>query len=78
MGKGDLEELVREFLSKKSPEGYYVIPVPARSEAKSLLEKYSGVVVEEAGTLLFVKTRSRSMAEKILRKLYIRGLIGEY
>lgn len=76
MGKGDLEELVREFLSKKSPDGYYVIP--ARSEAKSLLEKYSGVIVEEAGTLLFVKTRSRSMAEKILRKLYTRGLVGEY
>ncbi len=75
MGKGDLEELVREFLSRRSPDGYYIIPV--RREARSLLEKYSGVIVEEAGTLLLVKTRSRSIAEKILRKLHMRGLISE-
>ncbi len=76
MGTNNIENIIREYLSRKTPDGYYVIP--AKYEAHSLLEKYNGIVLEEAGTLLFIKTRSRSTAEKILRKLYRWGLLGEY
>lgn len=76
MGSDNIENIIREYLSRKTPDGYYVIP--AKPSARKLLEKYNGIALEETGTLLFVKTRSRSLAEKIIRKLYWRGLLGEY
>lgn len=75
MGTDDVESIIREYLSKRTPDGYYVIPV--KNEARRLLERYHDIVLEESGLLLFVKTKSRSTAEKILRKLYHRRLLGE-
>ncbi len=71
-----MENIVREYLSRRTPDGYYVIPV--KIEARGLLEKYRGLIFEEAGALLFVKTKSRSIAERILRKMYRQGLLEEY
>ena len=76
MEDDDIEAVIRGYLSKKTPDGYYVIP--AKPEARKLVEKYRGISLEETGILIIVKTRSRSIAEKILRKLYSAGLLGEY
>ncbi len=75
MGANNIENIIREYLSRKTPDGYYVIPV--KPGARGLIEKYKGLVLEETGSLLFIKTRSRSVAEKILRKLYRQRLLGE-
>ena len=63
----------REELGPRSPEGYYVIL--ARPEAARELEGLEGLVVEEAGGVLLVKTRSRSAALKLYRRLAARGLL---
>ncbi|RLF05892.1 MAG: hypothetical protein DRK00_03235 [Thermoprotei archaeon] len=57
-----------EELRRRDPEGYYVITVK-RGELDRLGEIIERVKVEEAGELVFIRTRSRSIAKLILRKL---------
>ncbi len=71
---GDVERLVRSLLARRDPEGFYV--VPARRGALQLLEGLEGVVVEEAGDTVFVRARSRRVAEKVARLLARRGLLA--
>ncbi len=75
-GRKNIDDVIREYLSRKTPDGYYIIP--ASLAAREIVAKYNNVVVEETGTILFIKTRSRSIAEKVLRKLWTRNLLGEY
>jgi|YelNatPaOPRAMG01_1025707.scaffolds.fasta_scaffold15227_3 hypothetical protein len=63
----------REKLGPRSPEGYYVIL--ARPEAAGELEGIEGLIVEEVGGTLCIKTRSRSAALKLYRRLAARGLL---
>jgi RNase P/RNase MRP subunit p29 len=70
----DVERLIREYLSRRDPQGYYVIL--ARKESKDILAGISGIVVEETGNILIVRTRSRSIAEKVIRLLAKRGLLA--
>ncbi len=72
------EQLIREILSRRDPHGYFVIP--AKPEAYAIIEKYAskpGVVIVEYNDVIIVKTRSRSLAEKIARKLLHAGLLEE-
>lgn len=64
----------RGELGPKSPDGYYVIV--ARPETVRELEGLEGLIVEEAGGLLFIKTRSRSAALKLYKRLAARGLLA--
>jgi hypothetical protein len=62
-----------EKLGPRSPDGYYVIL--ARPEAARELEGHEGLIVEDIGGTLCIKTRSRSMALKLYRRLAMRGLL---
>ncbi len=65
----------RMELGPKSPNGYYVIV--ARREASRELEGLEGLIAEEAGDLLIIKTRSRSAALKLYRRLAAQGLLAD-
>ncbi len=72
----DLNKVVREYLSRRTPDGYYV--VTARLEAKEILSRLTGgkgVEYEELADTLIVKVRARSLAEEIIRILYRRKLL---
>jgi len=56
-----------EELRRKDPEGYYVI-VTGKDEL-SKLKEFEKCEIIEAGMHLVVRTRSRSIAKRILRKL---------
>ena len=71
---GGVDRLVRGLLSRRDPEGFYV--VPARREALRLLDGFEGIVFEEAGDTVFVRARSRRVAEKVARLLARRGLLA--
>ena len=69
--------ILRDVLSRRDPHGYYVIPVKA--EGRDLVEPYlrrPGVVLVEYADIILLKTRSRSLAEKIARSLARRGLLA--
>jgi len=65
----------RGELGPRSPDGYYIIL--ARPEAARELEGLEGLIIEEAGGVLLVKTRSRSAALKVYRRLAARGLLAD-
>ncbi|WP_167827785.1 hypothetical protein [Pyrolobus fumarii] len=52
-------------MSRKTPDGSYLVPLRNTPEAVKLLENFNGVSVEDAGDVLLVKTRARSVAERI-------------
>ncbi|RLE88731.1 MAG: hypothetical protein DRJ96_03205 [Thermoprotei archaeon] len=57
-----------EELKRRDPEGYYVVTVK-RGELSRLGRLVQGVRIEEAGELVIIRTKSRSLAKLILRKL---------
>jgi len=60
--------VIREILSRRDPGGFYVI-LASRGAEEALSDLGEGVEVEVAGDLTIVRTRSRSLAEKIVRRL---------
>ncbi|RLE53444.1 MAG: hypothetical protein DRJ30_06860 [Candidatus Methanomethylicota archaeon] len=60
-------------LGKPDPEGYYLII--AGREAKSFIEKYKGILIEEHGGEIIIKTKSRSIGKRILKELSKLNLI---
>jgi len=44
-------------------------------EAKRVIANYSGLLVEESGSVLIVKCKSRRVAEEVARKLLMKGLL---
>ena len=69
-----LTDEVREILKRRDPEGYFVIPV--RREAVGELGKLDGILLEEAGEVVLVRTKSRSVAAKLCRRLARKGLLA--
>ena len=67
--------LVDDILRRRDPFGYYVIP--ARREALEVIpgELAERLVVEEAGELVVLRTRSRSVARRVAVLLAKRGLV---
>ena len=67
--------LVDDILKRRDPSGYYVIP--ARREALEIIpgELVEKLVVEEAGELVVLRTRSRSVARRVTFLLARRGLV---
>jgi len=57
-----------EELRRRDPEGYYVIMVE-RGELSRLGRLVRCVRIEEAGELVIIRTKSRSLAKLMLRKL---------
>ncbi len=52
-------------LGPKDPQGYYVVQVP--SCLREVVEKFDGVLIEQLGDQLLVRTKSRRIALKILK-----------
>ncbi len=65
---------IRDILSRRAPDGSYIIL--ARSEALPLLERERVEIEVLSKNLVAVKTRSRSLAEKLARKLSKKGLLA--
>lgn len=62
-------------LGKPDPEGYYIII--AKKEAKNIIiNKYKGIIIENHGKEIIIKTKSRSTGKQILRKLSQLKLIA--
>ena len=59
------------MLGKRDPQGYFVIV--AKKEALDLLPKEASV--EEAGDSIIIKIKSRSLAQKLLKRLQKEGLL---
>lgn len=75
------ERILRDLLSKRDPHGYYVVPVARHyvDELKKLVEKMKDVVVEDAGDVVIVRVRSRSVAARIARwALRRKALVTEF
>ena len=60
-------------LGRRDPEGYFVLL--ASPEARELVPQ--GCLVEEAGDVIVIRTKSRSLANKLLRTLKRKGLLRE-
>jgi len=60
-------------LGKRDPQGYYVIP--ADKKAIEYVKNLPNVLIEDIGEVLLIKTKSRSTAMKILRKLKHKGYL---
>ncbi|MDK6029116.1 hypothetical protein QPL79_07050 [Ignisphaera sp. 4213-co] len=66
-----IDKIVREYLSRKDPRGNYVIP--ADKNCVDIINRFNNFIeVEEAGNTILIKTRSRRIAEKIVRILVQR------
>jgi len=70
-----LKDVIKEILSRRDPQGMYVIVADAR--ARDIIEEFRGwgIEWEEVGDEVIVRTRSRSVAERLARALARRGLL---
>ncbi len=59
------------MLGKRDPQGYFVIV--AKKEALGLLPKEA--LIEEVGDNIIIRVKSRSLAQKLLKKLQREGLL---
>ncbi len=64
---GDLEELIREVLSRRTPDGYYVVVVD-KAALERLREKRGLRVIVHGGEA-YIMTRSRREAARLIRLL---------
>ncbi len=64
-------KVIHEILSRRDPEGYYVIV------AKKGFEKYisGNIRVIHLGDKVIIRTKSRRLAQKILNDGFRKGLI---
>ena len=69
-----MEEEIRSILSRKDPQGYYVIV--AEVSARDLVKEWEkDVRIEEVGDRLIIRTRSRRIAERLARRLASRNML---
>lgn len=69
------EKLIQEILSKRTPDGYYLIPTD-RKGLVAIRTRFSvNFEIEELGDVVVVKVKSRNIAEKITRYLVLKGLV---
>lgn len=66
-----------KLIGKRDPSGYFIIP--ARRQALKLLDKMisnqTDIIVEDVGgNIVLLKTKSRALAQKLLKLLESHGL----
>lgn len=63
-----VQDLLRDILSRRDPHGYYVIPVDV-DRVDDILKTVNGVGIRVvyANDVALIKTRSRSLAIKLVR-----------
>jgi len=80
--KGLSGRFLWDILSRRDPHGYYVIPLKPEGKgfAESILKRnndpYAKIV--EGRDVILVRVRSKSVAERIVRMAWRRGLIAEF
>jgi len=75
MASNDVKNFIRSYLSRRTPDGYFV--VPAKLEALNYLKDLENMIIYEiAGNIVFIKVKSRSLGERIIRRLYRLKLIA--
>ena len=62
------KDVVKDILSKRDPQGYYIIPLKDNPKLLMLLTTIEGLIIDRYGDIIIVKTRSRDLVKKILRK----------
>lgn len=65
---------LREYLKRRDPQGYYVIP--AKPEAIELLGSWKGILLETSGETVLVRVKSRSLARKVVLTLSEKNLLA--
>ncbi len=76
----EIGSLISDILSRRDPHGYFVIPLDS-DKAKDVLEglDLEGVKFIYANDTVLVKTRSRSLAQRILRRaIRLNALVLEF
>ncbi|MEM1560004.1 MAG: hypothetical protein QW775_05870 [Ignisphaera sp.] len=73
----NMNKIIQEIISKRDPFGYYVILAANNVEVKFILEKfkYKGLILDEIGSLLIIRCKSRRIAEKLIRLLALKNLL---
>ena len=65
-----------KLLGKRDPSGYFIIPAhrQALEFLDKITDKQADIIVEDiGGDIVFLKTRSRALAQKLLKLLESRG-----
>ncbi len=73
MKSEDIKKIVDDIISRKDPQGYYVIP--AKKDALKFLKIGSGVLIEDVGDFIIIRVKSRRIAERMARSLALKGLV---
>ncbi|OYT59202.1 MAG: hypothetical protein B6U75_04285 [Desulfurococcales archaeon ex4484_217_1] len=68
-------DIVKELLSKKTPDGYYVIP--AHRKVLNTISSREFEVEEYTAEIVFLKVKSRNRAKKIIEYLLRKKLLIE-
>lgn len=66
-----------KLIGKRDPSGYFIIPVHQQAVEllNKLVDSQEDVIVEDVGGgIVFLKTKSRTLAQKLLKILESRGL----
>jgi len=66
---------LREYLMRRDPQGYYVIP--AKRNALKYIENIKADYVDEVGDTIFIKVKSRRIAAQIIRILAKKKALAE-
>ncbi len=73
-------ESIKDFLSRRDPKGYYVIPakmIALNDHTLTKLIRDSGAIVEPGGgDIIFIKVKSRSKASRLVRYLMLSKLLA--
>jgi hypothetical protein len=71
------DRVIKEILSRKDPQGYYVLLAVNSAELQRVLEEYVklGVQADYYSDVALIRCRSRRIAEEIARKLHSKGLL---
>jgi hypothetical protein len=71
------ERVIKEILSRRDPQGYYIILATNSTELQRILEEYVGlgVQVDYYGDAVLIRCKSRRVAEEIARKLHSKKLL---
>ncbi|MEM1713798.1 MAG: hypothetical protein QXW36_04625 [Desulfurococcaceae archaeon] len=77
---GNIENIIKQILSRKDPHGYFVIIAVKNNESKAIIDKYlriSNLIIGEVGDVIIIRGRSREVIEKLARSLATRKLLAE-
>ncbi len=70
-----IEKILRELLTRKTPNGYYLIP--SFKKALRFIDLKDLEVEEYNAEIVFLKTRSRNKAKQLIEYLIKRKLVAE-